>query len=55
METITDVPHFLNYLDFVGDLGSTEYSNFNRVKNVLTNNLTKCRFRVTQSYVRSCR
>ena len=28
--------HFLNYLDFTGYLSSDEYSNFNRVKNVLT-------------------
>ena len=38
METINDVQHFLNYSDFVGDLGSDEYSNFKPVKNVLTNN-----------------
>ena len=32
METINDVLHFLNYLDFVGDLRSDEYSNFNHTK-----------------------
>ena len=30
--------HSLNSLDFVGDLRKDEYSNFNRVKNVLTDN-----------------
>ena len=38
MERINDVQDFLNYLNFVGDLRSDEYSNFNRVKNVLTDN-----------------
>ena len=38
METINDVLNFLNYLDFVADLGSGEYSNFNLIKNVLIDN-----------------
>ena len=38
METINDVLHFLNYLDFVADLRSGEYSNFNRIKKVLKDN-----------------
>ena len=38
METINDVLHFLSHLDFVGELRSDEYNNFNRVENVLTDN-----------------
>ena len=38
METINDVLHFLNYLDSVADLENHEYSNFDRVKNVLKDN-----------------
>ena len=38
METINDLLHFLHYLDFIGDLRSDEYTNFNRIKNVLTDN-----------------
>ena len=35
METINDVLHFLNYLDFVADLRSDDYCNFNQSKKVL--------------------
>ena len=35
METINDVLHFVNYLDFVGYLGSDDYSKFNQTKKVL--------------------
>ena len=35
---IKNVLHFLNYLDFVGDLRSDDYKYFNRVKNVLNDN-----------------
>ena len=38
METISDVLHFLNYLDSVADLESHEYSSFGRVKKVLKDN-----------------
>ena len=38
METINDVLHFLSYLDFVADLGSDDYSKFNRTKKVLKDN-----------------
>ena len=38
METINDVLHFLSYLDFVADLRSDDYSNFNRTKKVLKDN-----------------
>ena len=38
LETINGVLHFLNYLDFVGDLRSNEYSNFSRGKNALADN-----------------
>ena len=32
VETINEVLHFLNYLDFVADLRSDDYSNFNHTK-----------------------
>ena len=35
METINDVLHFLNDLDFLGHLRSDDYSNFNRIGKVL--------------------
>ena len=35
METINDVLHYLNFLDFVGDLKSDDYSNFIHTKKVL--------------------
>ena len=35
METINDVLHFLDYLDFVGYLRSDEYKNYNYTKDVL--------------------
>ena len=35
MEMINDVLHFLNYLDFVGDLRGDDYSNFNHIKKLL--------------------
>ena len=35
MKTINDVLHFLNYLDFVGNLRRDDYSNFNQTKKVL--------------------
>ena len=38
MEAIKDVLQFLNYLDFVGNLGSNDYSNFNQSKKILTAN-----------------
>ena len=38
METINDVLHFLNYLNCVGALENHEYSNFDRVINVLKDN-----------------
>ena len=38
METFNDVLHLLNYLDFVADLRSDDYSNFNQTKNVLKAN-----------------
>ena len=38
METINDVLHFLNYLDFNADLRSVDFSNFSRVQTVLTDN-----------------
>ena len=38
METINDVLHFLNCVEFVGDLRSDEYSNFNHTKKVLKDN-----------------
>ena len=39
METINDVLHFLNCLNFIGDLKSDDYSNFNHTKKVLKDNL----------------
>ena len=33
METINDLLHFRNYLDFVADLRNEEYNNFNHIKN----------------------
>ena len=38
METINDVLHFLNYLDFVAELRNDEYSNFNHIKKFLKYN-----------------
>ena len=38
METINDVLHFLNYLDFVADLRSDDYGNFNQTKKALKDN-----------------
>ena len=38
METINDVLHFLNYLNFVAGLRSDEYSIFNHTKKVLKDN-----------------
>ena len=38
METINDVLHFLNYIDFVADLKSDDYSNFNHTKKVMKDN-----------------
>ena len=38
MGTINGVLPFLPYLDFVGDLRSVEYSNFNHTKKVLKDN-----------------
>ena len=38
METINDVLHFLNFLDFVGDLRSDDYSDFIHTKKVLKDN-----------------
>ena len=38
METINDLPHFLNYLGFVGDLRTDGYSSFSHNKNVLKDN-----------------
>ena len=34
METINNVLHFLNYLDFDGDLESDDYSSFNHTEKV---------------------
>ena len=35
METINDLLHFLNYLDFVADIRNEEYNNFNHIKKFL--------------------
>ena len=38
METINDVLHFLNYLDFVADLKSDDYRKFNYTKKLSKDN-----------------
>ena len=38
MGTINDVLHFVTYLDFVANLRSDDYSNFNHTKKVLEDN-----------------
>ena len=38
METINNLLHFLNYLDFVADFRSDDYSNFNHIIKVSKDN-----------------